>query len=111
MCHDRVDGDHLQLTHEFLSLMLGLRRSEVTDHLHKLEGLHSIAIAFSMCCENAAVPYPASRGPAIPDCKRQCSGLVPRGRYLYESARKPKVRARVLFIADTPVVDGCLEPQ
>jgi CRP-like cAMP-binding protein len=42
MCHDRVDGDHLQLTHEFLSLMLGVRRSGVTDHLHVLEGLRAI---------------------------------------------------------------------
>ncbi|MFP5076408.1 Crp/Fnr family transcriptional regulator [Rhizobium sp. YIM 134829] len=42
MCHDRVDGDHLQLTHEFLSLMLGVRRSGVTAELHVLEGIHAI---------------------------------------------------------------------
>lgn len=42
MCHDRIDGDNLPLTHEFLSLMLGVRRSGVTDQLHILEGLHAI---------------------------------------------------------------------
>jgi CRP-like cAMP-binding protein len=39
MCHDRHAGDDLPLTHEFLSLMLGVRRSGVTDQIHVLEGL------------------------------------------------------------------------
>lgn len=38
MCHDRVDGDELALTHEFLSLMLAVRRPSVTTALHVLEG-------------------------------------------------------------------------
>jgi CRP-like cAMP-binding protein len=42
MVHDRVDGDDLHLTHEFLSLMLGVRRSGVTDQVHLLEGIHAI---------------------------------------------------------------------
>ena len=42
MCHDRLDGDELPLTHEFLALMLGVRRSSVTDTLHLLEGEGSI---------------------------------------------------------------------
>ena len=37
MCHDRVDGDDLVTTHEFLSLMLGVRRSGVTEALQSLE--------------------------------------------------------------------------
>jgi hypothetical protein len=36
MTHDRVDGDELSLTHEFLSLMLGVRRSGVTEVLQGL---------------------------------------------------------------------------
>ena len=37
MVHDRIDGDELTLTHEFLSIMLGVRRSGVTTALHELE--------------------------------------------------------------------------
>ena len=36
MAHDRIDGDTLPLTHEFLSLMLGVRRPGVTEALHAL---------------------------------------------------------------------------
>lgn len=43
MCHDRVDGDKLALTHDFVSAMLGVRRSGVTVTLHTLEGMGLIA--------------------------------------------------------------------
>lgn len=42
MCHDRVDGDRMELTHEFLSMMLAVRRSGVTVTLHTLEGTGAI---------------------------------------------------------------------
>jgi CRP-like cAMP-binding protein len=42
MSHDRLDGNDLSLTHEFLALMLGVRRSGVTGELHVLEGAHAI---------------------------------------------------------------------
>lgn len=42
MVHDRMDSDHLPLTHEFLALMIGVRRSGVTNELHVLEGMHVI---------------------------------------------------------------------
>jgi len=38
MCHDRVPGDEIGLTHEFISLMLSVRRPSVTTSLHILEG-------------------------------------------------------------------------
>jgi CRP-like cAMP-binding protein len=38
MCHDRIDGDEVHLTHEFLAVMLGVRRSGVTLAIHMLEG-------------------------------------------------------------------------
>lgn len=38
MYHDRQDGDDLSVTHEFLSMMLGVRRPTVTVALQMLEG-------------------------------------------------------------------------
>ncbi len=38
MCHDRTDGNEIALTHEFLSVMLAVRRPSVTTALHVLEG-------------------------------------------------------------------------
>ena len=38
MAHDLADEDDLALTHEFLSIMLGVRRTGVTLALHRLEG-------------------------------------------------------------------------
>ena len=38
MLHDRVDGDEFSLTHDFMSLMLAVRRPGVTVALHELEG-------------------------------------------------------------------------
>jgi CRP-like cAMP-binding protein len=38
MAHDRIDGDELPLTHEFLALMLGVRRAGVTESVSSLEG-------------------------------------------------------------------------
>lgn len=38
MCHDRIDGDEIALTHDFISVMLAVRRPSVTTCLHVLEG-------------------------------------------------------------------------
>jgi CRP-like cAMP-binding protein len=40
--HDRVSGDEIFLTHEEFRLMLGVRRSSVTDALHKLEAERAV---------------------------------------------------------------------
>jgi CRP-like cAMP-binding protein len=37
MAHDRVDGDQVELTHEFLAVMLGVRRAGVTQAIQRLE--------------------------------------------------------------------------
>lgn len=42
MCHDRAEGSTIALTHEFLSIMLAVRRPSVTTALHVLEGNHFI---------------------------------------------------------------------
>lgn len=39
MCHDRMADDELPLTHDYLSLMLAVRRSSVTTALHVIEGM------------------------------------------------------------------------
>lgn len=38
MCHDRIDGDVIPITHQALSIMLGVRRAGVTEAIHILEG-------------------------------------------------------------------------
>ena len=38
MAHDRVEGDEIVVTHTEIAVMLGIRRSSVTDALHILEG-------------------------------------------------------------------------
>ena len=38
MCHDRVDGNDIALTHRFMSMMITSQRSGVTVALHILEG-------------------------------------------------------------------------
>lgn len=40
--HDRVQGDEITLTHEEFRLMLGVRRSSVTDALHRLEAERAV---------------------------------------------------------------------
>ncbi len=42
MVHDRTEGDHLKLTHEFIGLMLGTQRSGVTLAVGNLEDRHLI---------------------------------------------------------------------
>ncbi len=38
MCSDRMDGDQIEITHQFLAMMLCVRRPGVTDAMHLLEG-------------------------------------------------------------------------
>jgi CRP-like cAMP-binding protein len=55
MADDRIDGDRLPLTHEFLSLTLGVRRSGVTTALQALERKRLISQ------EEGKHPYPQSQ--------------------------------------------------
>lgn len=38
MCRDRVDSNEFTMTHEFLAIMLGVRRSGITEAINSLEG-------------------------------------------------------------------------
>jgi CRP-like cAMP-binding protein len=42
MCHDRVDDDEVVMTHEFVSVMLGVTRSSATLAVQALEGYRLI---------------------------------------------------------------------
>jgi hypothetical protein len=42
MCHDRLDSDDLSLTHEFIAVMLGVRRPGITEVLHAPEAAQII---------------------------------------------------------------------
>lgn len=42
MCHDRVEGDEVLLTHDFMAMMIGSQRSGVTVCLHVLDGIGAI---------------------------------------------------------------------
>lgn len=37
MCQDRINSDRLQSTHEFISVMLGVRRAGVSEAAHRLQ--------------------------------------------------------------------------
>lgn len=43
MCHDRMEGDEIDLTHKSIAITLGVRRASVTDGLHNLEGERMIS--------------------------------------------------------------------
>ena len=43
MTHDRADSDELQMTHEFISNMLGVRREGVTMAAQRLQELGMIS--------------------------------------------------------------------
>lgn len=45
MCHDRVDGDEFNVTHDYMSAMLAVRRPSITEALHDLEGRQLIRSA------------------------------------------------------------------
>jgi CRP-like cAMP-binding protein len=42
MSHDRIEGDVIRITHDYIAVMLAVRRPGVTTSLHVLEGLHLI---------------------------------------------------------------------
>lgn len=42
MCHDRIDGDEIALTHEFMGMMIAAERRGVTVTLHILQGVGMI---------------------------------------------------------------------
>jgi CRP-like cAMP-binding protein len=63
MSQDRI-GEELPLTHDFLALMLGVRRSSVTDALHRLEGTLAIKAERSLISVRDRDTLKAIAGPS-----------------------------------------------
>lgn len=74
MAHDRLDGDELLLTHDFLAIMLGTTRSGVTLAMQALEGHGAISAKRSrIIVQNRAILCKlagASYGPAEAEYER-----------------------------------------
>jgi CRP-like cAMP-binding protein len=73
MAHDRVPGDVLALTHEFLSLMLGVRRAGVTEALHALtrQKLISAGRGRIMLLDRKGIERIAGKSYGIPEAEHR----------------------------------------
>lgn len=63
MAHDRIESDRLRLTHELLSIMLGVQRPTVSLALHKMEAADAIRTQRSVIIvRNRALLRKAAKG-------------------------------------------------
>jgi CRP-like cAMP-binding protein len=71
MAHDRADGDDLALVHDFLALMLGVRRPGVTVAVHSLEaqGLISAARSSILVVDRAGLEELAGGSYGVPEAE------------------------------------------
>lgn len=76
MCHDRTDGDEISLTHEFLSIMLAVRRPSVTTALHMLEGRKLIYSERGMIIVRDRPALEAFASDAYGECEREYFRLI-----------------------------------
>jgi len=77
MCHDRSDGDRLALTHEFLAIMLAVRRASVTNALHVLEGHGFIYSQRGTIIIRDRVALETFAADSYGGCEREYARLVP----------------------------------
>ncbi|SFB48296.1 cAMP-binding domain of CRP or a regulatory subunit of cAMP-dependent protein kinases [Rhizobium sp. NFR07] len=76
MCHDRTDGDEISLTHEFLSIMLAVRRPSVTTALHMLEGRKLIYSERGMIIVRDRPALEQFANDAYGECEREYFRLI-----------------------------------
>ena len=71
MAHDRVEGNDIALTHEFLSVMLAVQRPGVTLALHELEGRGQIKTARGSICivDRGGLIVTANKSYGIPEAE------------------------------------------
>jgi CRP-like cAMP-binding protein len=93
MCHDRVDGDDLSTTHEFLSLMLGVRRPGVTVALQALEERGLIATKRSQVTVLDRAGLEGVAGDSYGVCEAEYERLI--GLPLCSRKRPPREAAQV----------------
>lgn len=88
MCHDRIDGDEINLTHDHIGKALGVRRATVTDTLHILEGLHSLKSQRGRIVIRDRAALERLAGDAYGYAERNyCRAIAPFGKGLGESER------------------------
>ena len=76
MAHDRVESDAILLTHEFLALMLGVRRAGVTVALQELEASALISTSRGVVnvLDRAGLEVRANGFYGVPE--RECERLL-----------------------------------
>ncbi len=79
MSNDRLDGTDVPLTHEFLSLMLGVRRAGVTGALNQLDrkGLISLSRARIRIVDREGLINAANGTYGIPEALARRNGIRP----------------------------------
>ncbi|WP_411034010.1 Crp/Fnr family transcriptional regulator [Shinella sp. BYT-45] len=76
MCHDRTDGEEIGLTHEFLSIMLAVRRPSVTTALHVLEGKKLIYSERGLVIVRDRAGLEAFARDAYGECEKEYERLI-----------------------------------
>ena len=73
MAHDRADGDEIPLTHEFLALMLGVRRPGVTLALSILvrQGLMRTSRSFIFITDRRGLEKSSNDAYGVPEAEFQ----------------------------------------
>lgn len=79
MTHDRVHSDQFELTHEFLSVMLGVRRSTVTEALQALQDKELISYSRGRILVKNRIGLEASSCECYSVVQQQYKALLPRG--------------------------------
>lgn len=89
--HDRLPGDEITMTHEEISIMLGIRRASATDVLHILEGEQAVKSVRGRIIVRDRARLEAIAGEFYGDAEadyRRMIGEFGKGRAIEEQSRK-----------------------